>query len=390
MVVRAITDALVKRGDHVWILCLDDEVGRRFEEVGANIEHSPLWFHPINPLDVVPFLQLYALCRRQRFDLVATHTSKGGFLGRVAARLAGIPHIIHHAHGFAFRECNRPVVRRFYIESERLAARCCDSIISVSEDHRQGGIRERVADGTKIHTVLNGIDLRPFMGADRVAARRRLGFADNEILLCVASRLAPKKGLEYLIQSMPAAIAQFASIQLVLFGEGPIRKSLCHEAARLGISNRIHFPGFHPDIPQLLAAFDLILQPSLSEGLSISVLEAMAAGRPLIACNIQGNREVIRHGETGLLVPPADSAALSEAIVRMLSDPAAAKTMGQNAARECRTRFSEERMIEQTIAIYDGVCCRTSNKSATTENIISARKPQSTIAPKTQQTSNSQ
>ncbi len=225
------------------------------------------------------------------------------------------------------------------------------------------------------------------MEADHAAARRCLGFGDSDILLCVASRLAPKKGLEYLIPVMPAAIAQFPSIQLVLFGEGPMRKSLCREAARLGVSGHVHFPGFRPDIPQLLAAFDIILQPSLSEGLSISLLEAMAAGRPVIACNIQGNREVIRHGETGLLVPPADSAALSDAIAKVLSDPAAAKTMGRNAAIECRARFSQERMVEQTIAIYDRVCCRTSNSPVTIGKIIPARGPQSRTASKTQQTS---
>jgi glycosyltransferase involved in cell wall biosynthesis len=127
----------------------------------------------------------------------------------------------------------------------------------------------------------------------------------------------------------------------------------------------VHFPGFRPDIAQLLAGFDVILQPSLSEGLSISILEAMAAGRPVIACNIQGNREVIRNGETGLLVAPADRAALSEAIVRVLSDPRAAKIMGEKAARECRIRFSQERMIKQTIEIYDRVCCRSYHSPVT-------------------------
>jgi glycosyltransferase involved in cell wall biosynthesis len=365
VVVRAIAEALLRRGDRVWVLCLNDEVARRFEEVGAISYRPHFWLRPINPLDAVPFVELYALCVKERFDLVATHTSKGGFLGRLAARLARTPHIIHHAHGFAFRECNRPAVRLFYIELERLASRCCDSIISVSEDHRQGAIRERVADDAKIETVLNGIDLRPFMCANRVTARQRLGFIDDDILLCVASRLAPKKGLEYLIQAMPAAIAHFPSIQLVLFGKGPMQKSLCRQTERLGISGHVHFPGFRPDIAQLLAGFDVILQPSLSEGLSISILEAMAAGRPVIACNIQGNREVIRNGETGLLVPPADRGALSEAIVRVLSDPRAAKIMGQKAARECRIRFSQERMIKQTIEIYDRVCCRSYHSPVT-------------------------
>ncbi len=358
VVVLAITRALLNRGDQVWVLCLDEGVASRFREAGATVVASPLWFHPINPLDLVPFAQLYALCVKERFDLVATHTSKGGFLGRLAARFAGTPHIVHHAHGFAFRECNSRAVRRFYIALERLASGYCDSIISVSEDHRQGAIREGVASATQVQTVLNGIDLLPFGEIDRAAARRAFGFREEDVVLCVGSRLAPKKGLEYLIAAMPAVIARYPSAHLVLFGEGPLHVELLRQAEQLHISRHIHFPGFRKDISQLLGGFDVVLQPSLSEGLSISILEAMAAGRPIIACDIQGNREVIRHGKNGLLVPPADPAALSEAIVQVLSDPAVAKTMGEEAARDCRTRFSQDRMVDETVAIYDQVCGR--------------------------------
>jgi glycosyltransferase involved in cell wall biosynthesis len=355
VVVLAITKVLINRGNQVWVLCLDDTTERRFSEIGATIIRSPLWFHPINPIDVVPFLQVYKLCVQERFDLVATHTSKGGFIGRLAARLAGVPHIVHHAHGFAFRECNSPWVRRLYILLERFASRYCDSIISVSEDHRQGAIREHVASPDKIQTVLNGINIDAFAGADGAAARATLGFGNDDILLCVASRLAPKKGLEYLVEALPAVIAQHPSVQLVLFGDGPMRKELSDQASRLGVLDHIHFPGFRQDVPRLLSGFDLILQPSLSEGLSISILEAMASGRPLIACDIQGNREIIRNLENGLIVPPADSAALSGAILHLLSDPALAERMGRNAAVDCQSRFSESRMVEQTVRIYGEV-----------------------------------
>lgn len=364
VIVLAITRELINRGDEVWVLCLDDTTAQRFSEVGAFIVRSPLWFHPINPIDIVPFLQIYKLCVQQRFDLVATHTSKGGFLGRVAARLAGVPRIIHHAHGFAFRECNAPALRRFYILLERFASHYCDSIISVSEDHRQGAIREHVAPPDKIRTVLNGINFDAFAGADRAAARAALGLGDEYILLGVASRLAPKKGLEYLIEALPAVVAKEPSIRLVLFGDGPMRKELAEQAQRLGISSHIMFPGFRQNVPRLLSGFDIILQPSVSEGLSISILEGMASGRPLIVCDIQGNREIIRNLENGLLVPPADSAALSRAILHVLSDRASAERMGQNAALDCRKRFSEPRMVEQTLGIYDEVIYSASAASA--------------------------
>jgi len=114
--------------------CLDDGVEQKFAEVGAKIVRPRFWFHPINPADLIPFLQLFFLCRRERFDLVATHTSKGGMLGRIAARAAGIPKILHHAHGFAFRDTQAKWVQRIYIFLERLAARACD-LIAVSYTH---------------------------------------------------------------------------------------------------------------------------------------------------------------------------------------------------------------------------------------------------------------
>jgi len=367
VVVLAITRALIARGDQVFVLCLDEGVADRFREAGATVVISPLWLHPINPLDVISLAHLYAVCVRENFDLVATHTSKGGFLGRLAARLAGTPHIVHHAHGFAFRECNSRSVRRLYITLERLASHCCEAIISVSEDHRQGAIRERVASPAHIQTVLNGIDLTPFEQPDRAAARRELGFAEDDLLLGVGSRLAPKKGLEYLLAALPPVLERFPTAQLVLFGDGPLRTELETQAQQLGIRSHIYFPGFRRDVPRLLGGFDLVLQPSLSEGLSISILEAMAAGRPLIACDIQGNREVVRHGSNGLLVPPADAPALTSAMLQLLSNPARARDLGNGAARDCRTRFSEARMVEETLAVYDRVCRQPATATFTPE-----------------------
>jgi glycosyltransferase involved in cell wall biosynthesis len=153
-------------------------------------------------------------------------------------------------------------------------------------------------------------------------------------------------------------MARFPSVHLVLFGTGPLQEELRRQAEQAGISGHLHFPGFRKDLPRLLGGFQVVLQPSLSEGLSVSILEAMGAGRPIVACDIQGNRELIRHGKNGLLVPPADPAALAAAVIQMLSDPARAAIMGQQAAHECRTRFSEQRMVEQTITIYDRVCRR--------------------------------
>lgn len=358
VVVRSYVAELVQRGNEVWVVCLDDGVEQKFAEVGAKPIRSPFWFHPISPLDLLPFLQLWWLCRREKFDLVATHTSKGGILGRFAARLAGIPNIVHHAHGFAFRETQKQWIQRCYVLFERIAARACDLIVSVSEDHRRKGIQKGVAPAEKIVTVLNGIETGRFGLTSGHDARRMLGFEGNEVLIGVASRLAPKKGVGDLIQAFPVIHGKFPNTRLVLLGDGPARAALEHEAQASGFGDQIHFTGFRDNIPDLLSAFDIIVQPSISEGLSISVLEGLAAGKPMVACDIEGNREIFRTGENGLMVPPSDPSALAAAICSLIEDPQYAQKLGLAAQTDCRERFSQTRMIEQILDVYRNLASR--------------------------------
>jgi len=351
----SITRGLMERGHQVWVACNDDENASRFEEAGAAVVCPPLWLRPINPLDVSPFLYLTGLCLKEKFDLVATHTSKGGFLGRFAARLAGVPHIVHHAHGFSFNKVLSPRAHRFFVGLERLAARAGDFIISVNDQHRCMAIDLGVVEPEGICTVHNGIDLRPFCQTDGSAARRRLGFEDSDLLIGALGRLAPQKGFIYLMRAMPLVLAAVPAARLVMIGEGPLEEELKGEARNLGVADRVHFLGFRRDVPDLLAAFDVFALPSLWEGLSISLIEALAAARPIVATDIDGNREVIEHGETGLLVPPADVPALAGALGKVLLDRPLAARLGASARRSAEARFSFERMVEQNLAVYDRV-----------------------------------
>ncbi len=353
VVVLAYVSEMIRRGDEVWVVCLDDEVERRFAAAGAKTVRSPWWFHAINPCDIVPFAQLWRLCRRERFDIVATHTSKGGFIGRLAAKAAGAPCVVHHAHGFAFRETQQPWLQACYAVLERIAARACNLIVSVSEEHREGGIRQRVAAPEKIVTVLNGIQVENFGRTCRSDARRMLGIETEDALIGVASRLAEKKGVEDLIAAFPEIYRVHPNTRIVLLGEGPFRQELEQRARQTGLGDRIHFTGFRDKVPDLLAAFDIIAQPSISEGLSIAVLEAMAAGKPVVACDIQGNREVIESGVTGILTAPSDPGALATAMRFLLENPQTARKLGIAAQADCYRRFSEERMVQQILGLYD-------------------------------------
>lgn len=355
VVVLAITRALIARGDRVWVACLDDENARKFREAGATVVRPPLWFRPINPLDIGPLLYLAGLCWKERFDLVATHTSKGGFLGRIAARAAATPHIVHYAHGFSFNKALNPAVHRFYVLLERLAARAGDLTISVNEEQRRMAVKLGVDSPERICTVHNGIDLSPYAATDRETARQRLGLDAAVPVVGTVGRLVPQKGFAHLIRAFPLLAGSLPSVRLVIAGEGPLEAELRREADQTGLADRIDFLGFRRNIPEILAAFDVFALPSLWEGLSISLLEALAAGKPIVATDIDGNREAIEPGETGLLVPAADPAALAEALRSVLLDSLLAQTLARNARRCAAIRFSQDRMVEENLAVYDRV-----------------------------------
>lgn len=354
VVVLALTRALIEASCQVWVLCVDELVGRRFAKAGAHVVTCRHWRREINPpLDSLAFLQLFRVCRRERFDLVNTHTSKGGFLGRLAARLAGVPRVIHTAHGFAFMQTSSKWLTMFYAYLERLAGHFCDLVISVNEEERLDAIRQKVIRPDKIVTILNGIDLDPFEEVGAVeATRRELGMPDDALIVGTVGRLAVQKGFAYLIQAVPQVLRSCPKAWFVFAGSGPLESELRAVAAEKDVVERCRFLGFREDIPELLGCYDLFVLPSLWEGLSITLLEAMAAAKPVVATDIKGNREVIADSVDGLLVPPADPEALANAIVELLQDRERAQTMGARAREKIRQHFSQEAMVENTLRWY--------------------------------------
>jgi glycosyltransferase involved in cell wall biosynthesis len=353
VVVLAITRALIARGDEVWVLSFEEETDRRFLEAGARLVRPPFWFRSINPTDLLLLAYFWELCRKEKFDLVATHTSKGGFLGRIAARLARVPHIVHHAHGFSFRRPLSPLAIRYFLALERIAAKSGDLIIAVNEHQRRMAVELGVEAAEKTCTIPNGIDLSPFGHADRDAIRRKLGFDSSAVLIGAVGRMEAPKGFPYLLRAIPEVVRSIPSAQFIIAGDGELRPELENEARRAGIADRAHFIGFQRDVPDLLAGLDIFTQPSLWEGLPISLIEALAAGKPIVATDIEGNREIVDDGRTGLIVPPGDSRALAAAIVSLASDPARAKRLGRSARTAALERFSERRMVRQVLSTYD-------------------------------------
>jgi glycosyltransferase involved in cell wall biosynthesis len=341
-------------GWQVDVLATDPVVQQAVRQNGLGIVDLDVIRREIRPLwDLAGLVRLRNFLRSQPYRIVHTHTSKAGFVGRLAARLANVPVIVHTAHGFAFHESSPSSTRLVYSTLERFASRWCDRIVSVSEFHRRWALELRMCKPREIMAIPNGVAVaRRNPGVVPAELRSQLGAREGDLLILSLSRLAPDKGIDHLIEA--AAILPLAEhrIRIVIAGDGPIRDRLEQRARNLGVTDRVTFLGYRQDIGDLLAACDLVVLPSLREGLSMSLLEAMAAGKPIIATRIGSQIEVTSQAEVARLVPPADAPALAEAIVQFARDPALMARLATTARTLYASRYTESRMLDSYRQLY--------------------------------------
>jgi glycosyltransferase involved in cell wall biosynthesis/ribosomal protein S18 acetylase RimI-like enzyme len=303
--------------------------------------------------DIAGLWRLVSFLRREQYGIVHTHTSKGGFVGRLAAWLAGVPVIVHTMHGFAIHEQSPGWARVVYAALERLASRWCHRIVSVSEFHRDWALELSICSQTRIQAIPNGIT--PSFRADHcdtAAVRRQIGVADEEMMILTLTRLAMDKGVQFLIEAAAQLPREDFPYRIVIGGDGPARDRLQQLARERGVSDRVLFLGFRKDVGELLAAADVVVQPSLREGLSISMLEAMAAAKPIIASAIGSHREIAAKADVALLVPPGDPAALAAAIQRFAGDPHLMAMLAARAVSLFEACYTEDRMLSDYRRLY--------------------------------------
>ena len=340
-------------GWDVDILTTDPVFQRAAKQHGLGLANWDVVRREIRPLwDLAGLVRLRNFLRRERYDIVHTHTSKGGFVGRLAARLANVPVIVHTAHGFAFHERSPRSTSLFFSALERIASRWCDRIVSVSEFHRRWALELGMCKPREILAIPNGIADLPNPTVPPAELRRRLGATDRDLVILSMARLAPDKGLEYLITAASLLLRTERQFRIVIAGDGPVRARLEELTRNLGVADRVNFLGFREDVSDLLAACDLVVLPSLREGLSIALLEAMAAGKPIIATSIGSHRELVCQAEIARLVAPADAVALCEAILQVWRDPALRTRLGGTARILFESHYTEERMLNSYKQLY--------------------------------------
>jgi glycosyltransferase involved in cell wall biosynthesis len=310
-------------------------------------------------IDARSLIGLARWMRQNRFDVVHTHGSKAGFVGRLAAKIVRVPVIVHTAHGWAFNPFQARRTFVFYLTLERLAARWCDAIICVSGEQAAWTRQLHVGRPSQVHTILYGIPVKPRRGHDATASpRTELGARLDTSLILSVARLMPQKNHADLLRAMSLLREDVPSAKLLLAGDGALRERLETLAQSLGLDSSVQFLGFRTDVDHLLDACDVFVLSSLWEGMPLALLEAMAAEKAVIATDIMGTREAIRHGETGVLVPPRDPHALAAAIEELVKNREKASAMARRAREEIENRFSLERHFQELQGLYEGLLNR--------------------------------
>lgn len=343
------------RGYEVSIACsVEDAV----DGPGISAEHEPAGcpLYPvaiartIRPLaDLCSIWKLYQLIRRLQPDIVHTQTSKAGVVGRLAARLAGVPIVIHTAHAFPFHSYLPVPVRWAYIMIERWAAGWTDLLMVDTESVRADGLRYRIVrNPAQIVTVPMGIDLKKFspspQGFDNL--RRTMGLRPNDLVVGTVARLVPDKGLECFLEMAARLRASRSDVRFLIVGDGPLRGDLEQKAGRLGIGADVVFAGHRTDVPHLMQAMDLFVLPTLREGFGVVFAEAMAMGKATVGSRIGPVAEVVEDGVTGYLASPDDPDAFAAHALDLLNDEQKRHAFGEAGRRRVEARFSEARMCE--------------------------------------------
>ena len=288
--------------------------------------------------------QLYRLLKRERPHIVHTHAWGTLCEGYLAARLARVPHIVHGEHGTM-------ETRHRNIGIQRFVWGRVDRVLSVSERLADRMAREVGFPRSRIQTIRNGVDLSRWTTGDRAATRARLR-AGNDLLVLAVGRLVPVKNHAILIAAVALARAAGVPCRLMIAGDGPLKAALEGQAAALGVAGAVELLGPRQDLPDLLAAADLFALSSDSEGMSNTIIEAMAAGRPVLATDVGGNSELVVQQETGLLVEARKPDALERGIKALAGDAAKREAMGAAGRQRAEREFNLRRMLEEYRLMY--------------------------------------
>jgi glycosyltransferase involved in cell wall biosynthesis len=306
--------------------------------------------------DYFTYRSLIKQLRALHPDVVHTHSSKAGIIGRWAAARAGVPAVIHTIHGLAFTASTSPVVNGFYKYMERITAPKTTRIVCVADAMARQSLAANIGRPEQYVTVYSGMATQPFLNppVPRQQVRQQLGLNDEHVAIGTIARLFDLKGHDDLLDLAPALCAKWPNLRFLWIGDGSLRGQLERRMTEMGLRDRFILAGLVPPtrIPELTAAMDILVHPSRREGLARALPQGSLAGKPVVTYDIDGNREALIEGETGFALPPFDKAKLGETIERLLADEPLRHRMGEAGRQFALSRFDTRVMVDGLEAVY--------------------------------------
>jgi len=318
--------------------------------------------------DTLAFVQLCLLMRKHRPDVVHTHSSKAGILGRLAARLCRVPVIVHTIHGLPFHPYQCVLLNWLYILLERWCARYSDGIITVAEAMTRQALAARVGRPGLFRTIYSGLEVETFLAEhDRAAVRRRYGLSADDLVVGKVARLSDLKGHAFLFDAFKEVAKAEPRAKLLLIGDGWRRAEYERRAARGALAGRVVFAGLIPpdEVPAAIHAMDVLVHVSLREGLARVLPQALISGVPVVSYDVDGAHEVVVDGETGVLLPPREIEGLTRAMLSLLRDPALRRRLGETGRTRLASLFGANVMVKRIEEVYVELACKKGPRART-------------------------
>ena len=324
---------------------------------------------PINPFaDLVTLFKLTFLLKKEGITLVHTHSSKAGILGRWAARLAGVPVIIHTIHGWSFHNHLNFPTKSLYAFLERITAKFTNKLIAVSRSDIQKGLRNRIGREDKYALIRYGIAKHNFINCniDINSKKKELGLEANSALVGMVVCFKPQKAPQDFVRAASLIIKRNPKTKFILVGEGILRGKIERLIDNLKLKENFVLTGWRRDIPEIMSCLDVLVLSSLWEGSPIVLLEAMCRSLPIVAYDVDGVCEVVKNGVNGFLVAPGDVAGLAHRINNLLEDKELLKKMGMHSFNLVRDNgYHVQRMLKDLDKLYFDLACETKLREAT-------------------------
>jgi len=351
----ALMEALDKNKFNVFLFTA--EKGLLVDDVlllkGIKIKRSVFLERPINFFkDIIAFFEIYAFIKKNKIEIVHTHSSKAGILGRWAGKLAKAKVIIHTVHGWSFNDYQHRLKRVFFIWVERITAKFTDTIVIVSDYDREKGLANRIGREKSYRLIRYGINYAEFQVKDK-DIKKELGINNGDLIVGTVCCLKAQKSPRDFIKLAFLVNKFLPHTKFILVGDGVLRKEVEGEISRLNLQNQVILTGWRRDIPRILSAMDVFVLTSLWEGLPIAVLEAIAAGKVVVATDTGGVREIIACGKTGFLVPLGDITALSEKIIMLFKNKNVGSQTEESIKDIINRGFTIEDMARQNQSLYE-------------------------------------